>query len=484
MSSSVSVPSLTPLHRLARAYLLLVGLPLLALLGLLAMADRFHSPVATFAATTAASGVVAASASKLAPQLLAMQIVTILIAARLIGSISRRFGQPRVVGEMVAGIVLGPSVFGALAKGAYTALFSVGSLEHLNLISQVGLTIFMFQVGMSLDSDKLHRCGHAAVLTSHASIAFPFALGALLARYIYPSLSGDGVSFVVFALFMGAAMSITAFPVLARILAERDLIRSSTGTLAIACAAVDDVSGWCILTYISTLVRGADSAMPLWETLAGSLTFVAGMLFVIRPLLARYGRVFLQDDGAQYQAMALVLLLTLSSACVSELLGIHLLFGGFLAGVVMPKNLGIGKLIRDQIEPVTQALFLPLFFAFTGLRTSVALLRGAEMWSILVLLIAVAVIGKMGGSTLAAHWAGIPWRDAGAIGALLNTRGLMELVILNIGLDLHIIQGALFTMMVLMAVVTTFMTSPLLAWLRPRSLISVDLQYSREEQVV
>ena len=455
-----------PSTRFVRAYLLLVGLPLIALLGVLGAGNWFTSGGAT-KHQAALSTSVAAGAPNSGALLLVMQIVVILFVAWLISEIFRRLGQPRVVGEMVAGLVLGPSLFGALASAAYTSLFPPPSLDHLNLLSQVGLTIFMFLVGLSLNSETLRHCRHAAVLTSHVSIAFPFALGAALALYVYPALSGAGVSFVVFAVFMGAAMSITAFPVLARILAERDMIRSSTGTLAIACAAVDDVSGWCILAGISALVRSSKAATPLWVTLAGSLAFVAAMLFIIRPLLDRYKHVFFEEeDETQYKAITSVLLLTLGSACISELLGIHLFFGGFFAGAVMPKNRRISTKMRDQLGPITQTLFLPLFFAFTGLRTSIALLRGPEMWSILALIIAVAVLGKMGGSTVAAHWAGIPWRDAASIGALVNTRGLMELVILNIGLDLHIIQPALFSMMVLMAVATTLMTSPLLNWLR------------------
>ena len=456
-----------PSTRFVRAYLLLVGLPLIALLGVLGAGNWFTSGGAT-KHPAALSTSVAAGTPNSGVQLLVMQIVVILLAAWLISAIFRRLGQPRVVGEMVAGLLLGPSLFGALAPAAHASLFPPASLDHLNLLSQVGLTIFMFLVGLSLDSETLRHCRHAAVLTSHVSIVFPFALGAVLALYIYPTFSGAGVSFVVFAVFMGAAMSITAFPVLARILAERNLIRSSTGTLAIACAAVDDLSGWCILACISVLVRGSNAGKPLWLTLAGSLAFVAAMLLVIRPLLDRYKHVFLnEEDETQYKAITLVLLFTLSSACISELLGIHLFFGGFFAGAVMPKNLGITTKMRNQFGPLTQTLFLPLYFAFTGLRTSVALLRGPEMWLILAWIIAVAVVGKMAGSTVAAHWAGIPWRDAASIGALVNTRGLMELVILNIGLDLHIIQPALFSMMVLMAVATTLMTSPLLNWLRP-----------------
>jgi Kef-type K+ transport system membrane component KefB len=476
-----NIGRIMPCTRLIGAYFLFVGLPLSALFLILVIEGRFTAASAAYEAPPTTISAVTQAALGPGASLLVLQIIAVLITAQLMAAIFRKLAQPRVVGEIIAGIVLGPSVLGALVPAVSAALFPASSLDHLNLFSQVGLVIFMFLVGVSLDSDTLRHCGHAAILTSHASIALPFAFGAAVALFVYPALASTGVGFCAFALFMGAAMSITALPVLAWILMERDLIRSEAGTMAVACAAADDLSGWCILALISALVRGSDSGMPPWVTIAGSLEFVGGMLLVIRPLLNRYGDVWLKDDGTQYRAMAGVLLLALSSSCISEILGLHLLFGGFFTGAILPKNLGIVKQMREQLEPITQTLFLPLFFSVTGLRTSVRLLRGTKLWATLVVIIGVAVAGKMGGSTLAARCAGIPWREAAAIGALLNTRGSIELVMLNIGLDLHIIPPALFTMMVLMAVATTLMTSPLLSRLR-RSLVQVEGGYMREEQ--
>jgi Kef-type K+ transport system membrane component KefB len=331
----------------------------------------------------------------------------------------------------------------------------------------------MFLVGLSINSGHLREYGHAAVLTSHVSIAAPFAIGSALALYLYPKFAGGAATFTGFALFMGAAMSITAFPVLARILAERDLEQSRSGTLALACAAVDDVTAWCILAYITVLIRSSDSS-SVWLTFGGALVFVSVMLFVVKPLIQRFQAMFTREGILRENAVVVIMLVMLTSALATELLGIHLLFGAFCAGVIMPRNIALVRSMRERLESVTLLLFMPLFFAFTGLRTSIGLVRGVEMWMIAAAIIAVAVIGKMGGSTLAAHSAGMSWRDAGMIGALLNTRGLMELVILNIGLDLQVITPGLFTIMVMMALVTTFMTTPLLQLFASRGTMHVE----------
>ena len=350
-------------------------------------------------------------------------------------------------------------------------LFPPASLGFRNSLSQVGLLVFMVLEGLELNPRLLRDKGHAALVTSHVSIIAPFMLGAALSLYLYPRLSDDSVSFTGFALFMGAAMSVTAFPVLARILSERGLTRTRVGAVTIACAAVDDVTAWCILAGVVVLVRSGAEGLPLWVTVGGSLGFIVAMVWAVRPLLARMESAFHRRGGITQDMLALILLLALASAWTTEWLGIHALFGAFVAGAIMPKNEGFVHALNEKLEDVTVVLLLPLFFAFTGLRTAFGLVSGAEMWGYTALIILVAIAGKFGGSTVAARATGMGWRESGALGVLMNTRGLMELVILNIGLDIGVISPGLFAMMVLMALFTTFMTSPLLEWIYPTRLI-------------
>jgi Kef-type K+ transport system membrane component KefB/nucleotide-binding universal stress UspA family protein len=399
--------------------------------------------------------------------LLILQIGVVLVAARLCGLLFRRIRQPQVVGEMAAGILLGPSLLGWVAPDVSAFLFPPQSLAHLNTLSQVGLVLFMFLVGLEFDPKLLRGRGHAAVVTSHVSIIAPFFLGSILALHLYPQLSDSSVSFQGFALFMGAAMSVTAFPVLARILAERNLMRTRVGAVTIACAAVDDVTAWSILAVVVAVVRADALETPLWVTLAGTAAFVCAMLFAVRPALrrleARYHAVgrFTQD------MLAIVLLLVLASAWTTEWLGIHALFGAFLFGTVMPKDRGLVHDVSIKLEDLTVVFLLPLFFANAGLRTSIGLVEDVQMWGFFGLVMLVAVAGKLGGSTLSARITGLSWRESGALGILMNTRGLMELVILTIGLEIGVISPALFTMMVMMALVTTAMTTPVVQWLFP-----------------
>jgi Kef-type K+ transport system membrane component KefB len=398
---------------------------------------------------------------------LVLQITVILAVCRLTGSLFRKFHQPRVVGEMFAGILLGPSLLGWIAPQLSAYLFPPSSLGFLNALSQVGVVIFMFLVGLGIDPKELKHQSHSAVLVSHVSITAPFVLASLLALYLYPRVSDDSVTFTNFALFMGAAMSITAFPVLARILIERDMMKTRLGTVAIACAAVDDVTGWCILAYIVVLIRAAHETTSIWVTLGGILLFVVIMIYGVRFLLQGLERTFQKYGEISENRMAFLLLLALASALCTERLGIHLLFGSFLMGAIMPKEPKFVRYILDRFETITITLLLPLFFAFTGLRTNVGLLKGPAMWFYCGLIILVATGGKLGGSTIAGRLSGMPLREAAGLGTLMNTRGLMELVILNIGLDIKVISPALFSMMVLMALFTTFMTTPVLEWICP-----------------
>ena len=468
--------------RFSLAYVGLVGLPLLLLLGTLriAMHSRSAALAGPPASTETAAQARAETAAETVPRVVTIiiQIAVIIVAVRVLGFAFKFIGQPQVIGEMAAGILLGPSFLGWLAPHFSAMVSPAPSLNYLNTISQLGIVLYMFLVGLELNLEDLRGQGRAAMLTSHASIVVPFVSGAILALFLYPRFADARVNPTAFALFMGAAMSITAFPVLARILADRGMFGSKLGTLAIACAAVDDVTGWCILAYITLLIRVQSGATPAWVTVAGSIAFVLAMALGVRPLLRGFRGVYEKRGRLGESAMALILLLALGSALVTDRLGIHLLFGAFLAGVIMPKDPAFSRHIREKFQSLTVVLLLPLYFAYTGLRMNLQGVRGARMWLDCGVIIAVAIGGKLVGSMLASRAAGNGWRNAAGLGILLNTRGLMELVILNIGLDLGVISPPLFAMMVLMALVTTFITTPLLEWVYPLRLIREEIDES------
>lgn len=395
-------------------------------------------------------------------KLLVIQICIILVASYSVGWLLGRFRQPQVVGEMVAGVLLGPSLLGWLAPGFFAALFPPASLGPLSVLSQIGLLLFMFMIGLELDTKTLRKLGHIAVVISHTSIVVPFALGALLALFLFPRMADDSLPFTGFVLFMGAAMSVTAFPVLARILDERNMLGTKLGTLTIACAAVDDVTAWCLLAVIIAIVKSELNHLPLWQMLPGVVVYLVLMLYVIRPILREL--LARQRDAAKNDKLIVVLLVCmLASSWATEWLGIHALFGAFFAGVIVPKENGFTENIRKRLQLPVVVLLIPLFFAFTGLRTSIGLISGSEMVLYCGLVFLVAVAGKFGGSMIAARVMGTPWREAASMGVLMNTRGLIELVILNIGLDIGVLTRPLFSIMVLMAVGTTVMTTPLLS---------------------
>ena len=393
--------------------------------------------------------------------ILLTQIIVILTMAGLFRRLFRRLGQPPVMGEMVAGIVLGPSVLGLIYPPALSFLFPASSLETLRQLSQVGVVLFMFIVGMEVNVRNVREKGSAAVMISHASIIVPFLLGTTLSLFLYRELATPGTSFNAFALFIGVAMSITAFPVLARILEDRGLTHTTLGSIAITCAAVDDVTAWCILALVIALVKSAGLASSAM-TIGLTLVFALAMLFVIRPQLARV----IKEPGSELHRRSLIpiiLAFVLACALLTETIGIHALFGAFIAGVVMPPSTGFRIFLKDKLEAFGSYALLPLFFAFTGLRMQVGLLNDWEGWLLCAVIICVAIAGKLGGSMLMSRWTGMSWSRSFSIGVLMNTRGLVELVVLNIGYDLGILSGRIFAMMVLMALVTTFMTGPLLS---------------------
>jgi len=378
-------------------------------------------------------------------------------------------GQPPVIGEMAAGLLLGPSFFGWLMPDSSAALFPVPSLPALNALSQLGLVLFMFFLGVRVDAHKVDARRNVAMVTSVTSIIVPFALGAWLATGLHERLAPAGVGVLPFALFFGAAMSITAFPVLARILVDQRLLRTEVGVMAIACAAFDDVTGWLILAGLTTLIRPDDVSYGFGVRLLFLIGYLAVMMGIVRPALRwfvnRRGR---DGFGESADDLAVLLLVMLLSAVATEFVGVHALFGAFFAGLMMPRDAQIERAFEQRIEPLTMTLLLPLFFAFTGLRTNVQLLNSAAMWRDAALILLVAVSGKAGASTIAARTMGLSWRDASLLGVLMNTRGLVELVVLNIGLDLGILSPAAFSMLVLMALITTFATSPIVRTLRTR----------------
>lgn len=468
-----------PRFAIAVQYLVLVGVPVIVLLGILHVGQTLQAPLPDSVIPPAKGGSAAPMPNLL---LLLGQIALIVAAARGVGRLFRAIRQPQVIGEMAAGILLGPSLLGWIAPEWFHALFPPASLGFLNSVSQIGLLVFMFLVGLELDPQLLRKRGATVVVTSHMSIAVPFVLGAGLAYGLYPQLSPSGVSFMGFALFLGAAMSVTAFPVLARILTEKNLTRTRVGAAALACAAIDDITAWSILAAVVLLVRAGTVAVSLWVTLGGTALFVTTMLFGVRPLLRRLGTRINLDGGLSRDHLALVLIFALISALTTEWLGIHALFGAFLAGAVMPKETAFVHALRNKLEDQTVVLLLPLFFAFTGLRTHIGLVDSGELWAICGLIILVAVTGKLGGSAVAARLTGMPWREAGALGVLMNTRGLMELVILNVGLDIGVISPTLFTMMVFMALTTTFMTTPLLEWIYPTCRIGDAVDESKRNE--
>jgi Kef-type K+ transport system membrane component KefB len=394
--------------------------------------------------------------------LLLLQIVVILAVARLCGAAIRKAGQPAVIGEILGGILLGPSLLGWVAPPALAFLFPPASLPALGLLSQVGVLLFMFAVGLEVDlGEQAHRA-RTAIAVSHGGIVVPFLLGIGVALAGFEALARPGVGFVAFALFFGISLSVTAFPVLARILQERGLSRTALGQNALACAAIGDVLAWCLLALVVAIVKArgfADAALTVGLTAVFAAVMIGG---VRRPLERIVERQF-HPGGENRPLIAGMLIFAFGSATLTELIGIHALFGAFLAGALVSGRREFRAWLHDRVQPLSALILLPLFFALVGLRTKLGLLDSVADWVLCGGIIVVAIAGKLGGVMLAARWAGSDWREAFALGTLMNTRGLMELIVLNIGYDLGILSARVFTMLVLMALVTTVMTGPLLS---------------------
>lgn len=393
--------------------------------------------------------------------ILLIQIIAVLLMVRLFGFLFKHIGQPGVIGEIVAGIVLGPSVLGYFFPDVFQALFPPESLTNLELLSQVGLVLFMFVIGMELDFSVLKNKINETLVISHAGILVPFFLGIVASYWIYEEYAAAQTAFLPFALFIGISMSITAFPVLARIIQERNMTKTSLGTLAIASAANDDVTAWCLLAVVIAIAKAGTFASALYAIGLTAL-YIIIMFMVVRPFLKKVGEVYANQEVINKTFVALILLILIISSTLTEIIGIHALFGAFMAGVVMPPSIGFRKVMMEKVEDIALVFFLPLFFAFTGLRTEIGLINSPALWGVCLLLITVAVAGKLGGCAVPARLVGESWKDSFTIGTLMNTRGLMELVALNIGYEMGVLPPSIFVILVIMALVTTFMTTPLL----------------------
>ncbi|MDR2389072.1 MAG: cation:proton antiporter [Tannerellaceae bacterium] len=396
--------------------------------------------------------------------ILLLQIIAILLICRFFGWLFKKMGQPTVMGEILAGIVLGPSVLGYVAPGISDFLFREESLTNINLLSQFGLILFMFAIGMGLDLGDVRKKLKETILISHAGIIVPFFFGVLTAYFVYEGYAARSTPFLPFALFIGISMSITAFPVLARIIQERGLTKSHLGTLAIASAANDNVTAWCLLAVVIALAQAGSMLSAVFSILFSGI-YLLVMFFFIRPILRVVGNVYDNKEVIDKGMVALMFLILIASSYFTQILGLHALFGAFIAGMIMPENIKFRKILTEKVEDVSLALFLPLFFVSTGLRTEISLLNTPELWRVCGLIILAAVAGKFGGAFFSARFVGESFKDSLYLGALMNTRGLMELIVLTIGYEMHILPPPVFVMLVLMTLVTAFMTAPLMSFI-------------------
>jgi Kef-type K+ transport system membrane component KefB len=401
---------------------------------------------------------------------LMLAIAAVLLAARVVGAVTARLSQPRVMGEVLAGILLGPTLLGAVWPAAKGYLFPPDIVPLLSGAAQIGLAFYLFLVGMELDPRILRERAGQAAFISNTSVAFPMALGFLVALPIYRLLAPD-VRYLPFALFMGVAMSITAFPVLARILTEKRMLRKAPGALSMASAAVDDVTAWGLLALATAVANNGKSTHAI-QVIVLAAVFVAGMMLIGRRILDRASRAYDEVSQVSVVWLGAIFVCVLVSAYVSQSIGIAAIFGAFVMGLIMPRRAGLTNDVGRRFENFVVLVLLPLFFVVTGLKTQVNALNRPELWLLTLLLIVVAITGKFLGATVAARYGGFSLRDSAVIGTLMNTRGLTELIVLNIGLDLGVISTQLFTMLVVMALVTTFMAGPILRLLDPREELS------------
>ncbi|MDR0543264.1 MAG: cation:proton antiporter [Dysgonamonadaceae bacterium] len=409
------------------------------------LSEHIHTPVAT----------------------LLLQVIAILFIARIFGSLFVKIGQPSVVGEILAGIVLGPSILGNFLPGVSDFLFAPETLGNITILSQIGLIFFMFVIGMELDIEEVRKTFKKTILISHTGIFFPFLCGVALAYFTYPYYASQTTAFLSYALFTGISMSITAFPVLARIIQEKRLTKSHLGTLSLASAASGDVLAWCLLAVIIAITQTGTLSGAIYAILFTAL-YIVFMFFVLRPFLNIIGNLYHNKEVLNKAIVASMFLILISSAYLTELLGIHALFGAFVAGVAMPSHIQFRKILTEKVEDVALTIFLPLFFVSTGLKTQIGLIDSPQEWLFCGLFIIVAIFGKVIGTAVPARMSGESWKNSWLMGALMNTRGLMELIVLTIGYEMEILSPPVFAMLVLMTLITTFMTGPLLSFIERR----------------
>lgn len=451
--------TVSPPARRARTYAVYAGLLVLAVVAYLVVREQGRSirpslPPAGARSETHAHGVTFAR--------LLLTLAAVTLAARVVGGAFRRWlGQPPVIGEILTGLMLGPSLLGALWPEAQAFVLPAEVAPHLSTIANLGVVLFMLLVGMEIELAEMRRSSLVTLAISHASIVVPFLLGSVLALWMYADFATQDVSFTAFSLFIGISVSVTAFPVLARILTDRKVQTTPLGTTALACAAVGDATAWVLLALVTGIIQSQVSGAAL--TLVWTVAYLAFMFLCARPMLRWVlARVHVDGEPASRTALAVVFGGLLLSALATDRIGIHPLFGAFVMGVILPREGDLRHQVQARLEDVVLVLLLPSFFAFTGLRTQVGLIQGWHAWGVCLLVLAVACAGKFGGSLVAARSVGIGWRHSAALGILMNTRGLMELIVLNIGLEIGVITPTLFTMLVIMAIVTTFATTPLL----------------------
>ena len=394
--------------------------------------------------------------------LLLVQMTVVLLVTVFCGWLARKLGQARVIGEIIGGILIGPSVFGRFTPHWSAILFPPSSFNAFDILSTVGLILFLFLIGMELDYGQLYKQRATAVMASGMSIVFPFAMGALLAHSLRIRFAPHGIGSIPFVLFLGISMSITAFPVLARIIEERRMQGTALGTTAIMCAAVDDVVAWTLLAIALALIGHDGGSASLSLRIVALAVYLFLMIVVVRPLAAWLVKRMRTTTDLPLEMLGVVVALTLCSAAATEAIGVHPLFGAFMAGVCFPRVERWQTAMRTKLDMLVSVLLLPLFFALTGMRTRLDLLNGGRIWFWAAIVLVAAVFGKMGGAALAARWNGQTWKDAAALGALLNTRGLVELIVLNIAYNVGAFTPTLFTMLVVMALVTTMITTPIL----------------------
>ena len=389
-----------------------------------------------------------------------LALTVIMVTARIVGAIFSKLNQPAVIGEVVGGILLGPSLLGRFAPEAQAFLLPPSAAPMLNVIAQIGVILYMFLVGLELDLGLVRSSVRRTVGISIASIVLPFAIGSALAVLLFESLSAPAVPVSSFVMFLGVSMSITAFPVLARILEDRGMQKTPLGIMALTCAAIDDAIAWCLLAFIVSVTQATPRAAL--STVALTIVYIVLMLTAGRMIVTRLVDRLDRSSHLGERSLALVLMAVLLSAVATEFIGIHSIFGAFLMGAIIPHHSRVSAYVTERISDIVRVLFLPAFFAFTGLRTEIGLVHTGTDWALCAAIIAAATAGKWGGTAIAARVAGLSWRDSSALGILMNTRGLVELIVLNIGLDLGVITPRLFTMLVIMALVTTIMTTPVL----------------------